>query len=215
MQSVEEKVNELSRKYFDTEQLAPNTEFHAKDIFHRKHHFREWEMVRRLECLQELASIVGSADGIRRIQVKINPSRMIRKSGWEADAFMFLVEKIQLDAGSLSAHCIMIGDLDGDFSKNSVANLSRYREHGTDFHFGKSISRIRDSAYFIPSHQSRLLQLADVYTWSLQLCEGPDDGNYPRKKLRTFIRTETELLRPHRYKDWPTPDSWYGRNRAA
>lgn len=214
--AIEESVNALSREYFGTQQLSLDTEFHAKDIFHRKRHFREWkDLSKRLECLQKLAAIVGAPEKIRRIQVKIDPARMIRNHGWEADAFMYLVEKVQLDSASLSDTSIMIGDLDGEFSKASVANLSRFREEGTDFQFGRKIDRILDSAYFIPSHNSRMLQLADVYTYCLQMCEGPDDGNYPRRKMREFIRQNTELLRPHRYKDWPTDWSWHVQSRAA
>jgi hypothetical protein len=213
---VEEAVNALSREYFGTQQLSAETEFHAKDIFHRKGHFKTWkDVTKRLECLQRLAAIVGSPERIRRLHVRIDPAKMLRNHGWEADAFMFLVEKVQLDARSLGETCILVGDLDGEFSKASVANLSRFREQGTDFVFGKTIDRILDSAYFIPSHHSRLLQLADVYTYCLQMCEGPDDGSYPRRAMREFIRKETELLRPHRYKDWPTNWSWHAKRNAA
>lgn len=210
------KINELSREYFGTQQLSRDTEFHAKDIFHRKRHFSTWtDLSRRLECLQRLASIAGDPDLVRRIYVRIDPSKMVRSHGWDRDAFMYLVEKVQLDAATQATHCIMVGDLDSEFSDGSVSNLSRFREQGTDFAFAKKVDRIIDSVYFIPSHHSRLIQLADVYTYCLQLMHSPDDDNYPRKKMKEYIREQTSILRPNRYKEWPTAQSWYNINRAA
>ena len=206
---VEGRVNEVAKEFFGTQRLARETEFHAKDIFHRKRHFADWSIEKRLSCLQQLATLAGDADLIRRIYVRIDPRKMVRSHGWASDAFMFLVEKLQLDAISQSTHCMLIGDLDGEFSEGSVANLARFRDEGTDFEFGRKIDRLIDSVYFIPSHHSRLLQLADVYTYCLQLYESPDDGKYPRKRMKEFISNDTGVLRPQRYKEWPTDQSWY------
>ncbi|MFK4792748.1 DUF3800 domain-containing protein [Sphingobium sp. ZW T5_29] len=209
---VEEKANGIAKDFFGTQRLARDTEFHAKDIFHRKRHFSDWDIEKRLACLQRLADLAGDNELVRRLYVRIDPKKMVRSHGWADDAFMFLVEKVQQDAMSQSAHCILIGDLDGNFSEGSVANLSRFRDEGTDFVFGHKIDRLIDSVYFIPSHHSRLLQLADAYTYCLQLCESPDDGKYPRKKMKDYIINQTSVLQPHRYKEWPTDQSWY---RAA
>lgn len=213
---IEERVNALSREYFGTQQLSRETEFHAKDLFHRKKHFAGWtDLSHRLECLQRLADIAGDADLIRRIYVRIDPSKMVRGHGWDRDAFMYLVEKVQSDAASQSTECILIGDLDSEFSEGSVTNLSRFRAEGTDFAFGRKVDRILDSVYFVPSHHSRLIQLADVYTYCLQLFEGPGNDNYPRRKMKEYIRDSTSILRSHRYKEWPTSQSWYSASRAA
>jgi hypothetical protein len=213
---IEGRINALSKEYFGSQNLSRETEFHAKDLFHRKRHFSEWKDIgKRLECLQRLAAIVGDADLVRRIYVRVDPSKMVRSHGWERDAFMYLVERFQIDAVSQNINCILIGDLDSEFSDGSVSNLSRFREEGTDFAYGRKIDRILDSVYFIPSHHSRMLQLADVYTYCLQLCESPDDDNYPRNKMKEFIRSETSLLKPTRYKEWPTDQSWYSARRAA
>ncbi|SMQ75818.1 Protein of unknown function [Altererythrobacter xiamenensis] len=205
---IEESVNRLSDEYFGTRVLSRETEFHAKDIFHRKNHFRDWEIDRRLDCLLKLAEIVGNNKSIRKIEVRIDPSKMVANSGWEDKAFMFLTEKVQIDTKSLSETCIMIGDFDGEFADGNVANLSRFRADGTDYEFGKKIDRIIDSVYFIHSHHSRLLQLADVYTYCLQLDASPLPENYPREKLKQLIRADTKLHSPQRYKNWPTEQSW-------
>ena len=119
--AIEEEVNLLSEEYFGTRMLKRETEFHAKHIFHRKNHFRDWEIERRLECLSRLAQIVGNNDAIRKIEIRIDPSKMVAKSGWEDNAFMFLTERVQIDTESLSSKCIMIGDFDGEFADGNVA----------------------------------------------------------------------------------------------
>lgn len=206
---VESRVNDLAERYFGTTELSRHTEFHAKDLFHRKNHFREWkDTAARIECLESLAAIVGDNELMRRIHVKIDPALMVREHGWEDDAFMYLTERIQRDSTHLKEKSIMIGDLDGEFSERSVVNLSRYRSEGTDYLFGVKIDRLIDSVYFIPSHHSRLLQLADIYTYCLQLYYSSEPDNYPRKRLKDFIANKTNLLSCSRYKHWPTSQSW-------
>ena len=202
---IEGQINDLAREYFHTARLTRETEFHAVDIFHRKHQFREWtDVAMRVECLERLASIADNPDAIRKIYVRIDPSRMIR-DGWEEDAFMFFVERCQRDAARCNDKCILIGDLDGEYADGSVSNLSRFRADGTDFQYGQVIDRLLDSVYFIPSHHSRLLQLADVYTYIMQLAATPNEADdYPRRRLKAFVREKTSLLAPNAYKEWPT-----------
>ena len=66
---------------------------------------------------------------------------------------------------------ILIGDFEKDQTVSRViAKLSGYRDNGTPYQFGRDIQRLIDSAHFSHSHHSRMLQLADCYTWFLQLC---------------------------------------------
>lgn len=72
-------------------------------------------------------------------------------------AFTFFVEKAQLDLQKSGSNGILVGDLDTDYADESVSNLSKYREKGTPYFFGRSIDKIVDSVYFIPSHHSRMV----------------------------------------------------------
>lgn len=216
IEKVEAEVAVLAAEYFQSANLERETEFHAKDIFHRKSHFKDWkDTAARMECLERLIDVISMNEEIRKIYVRIDPSKMVRTHGWEKDAFMFLVERVQIDSVSQKCKCLLVGDLDGDFSDSSVSNLSRYREQGTDFTFGKEITNILDSVYFIPSHHSRLIQLADVYNFCLQLAQSPDDGdNYPRARLKSYIREKSTILSPQRYKEWPSSESWHAKRAA-
>jgi hypothetical protein len=200
---IESKVSDLAQEYFGNRLLSRETEFHAKDIIHGKAQFKKWDIDKRLECLTRLASLVGNDERIRKFEIQIDVGKMFAAKSIEDKAFMFLIEKIQVDTKDLKEECVVIGDFDGEFADGSVANLSRFRETGTDYEFGKEIDRIIDSVYFIHSHHSRLLQLADVYTFCLQLDASPHEGGYPRRKLKERVRQETKLHAPQRYKRWP------------
>ncbi len=92
----------------------------------------------------------------------------------------------------------------------STYNLSRYRENGTDCQFGHAIDRLIDTAHFTHSHHSRMLQLADVYMYAQQMAYRqllPQAGRAPNSPP-SFGR-KRGWLAPHRYKDWPTAQSWY------
>lgn len=201
---IEAQVSDLAQEYFGSRRLSRETEFHAKDIVHGKAQFRDWSIEKRLECLGRLASIVGNDERIRKIEIQIEADKMFAAKSIEDKAFMFLIEKIQIDTQGLKENCVVIGDFDGEFADGSVANLSRFRETGTDYQFGREIDRIIDSVYFVHSHHRRLLQLADIYTYCLQLEASPHEGGYPRRKLKEVVRQETKLHAGQRYKRWPS-----------
>jgi hypothetical protein len=184
-------------------------------MVHGVHQFRGIDMGKRMTALEALLRLATDGDRVRRIQVRIDPSKMVRKHGWEEDAFMFLVERVQQDLVRMKSIGILIGDLDAEYADESVLNLSRYRAEGTHYHFGKDIDRLIDSVYFIPSHHSRMVQLADTYTYLLQLLESPSgDDNYPKARIRKFALDQLQLF-PHSYKHWPTDDSWLTTTRRA
>ncbi len=94
------------------------------------------------------------------------------------------------------------------FSTAVARDLSRYRRDGTPYPYGMQIESLVDTVHFTQSHLSRMLQLADLYVWCLQLCHAPPDDKYPRRVIEQFIRAETNLLWADKRKEWPTQDSW-------
>lgn len=206
---LEGQVNALSTECFGTARLESDTEFHAKDIFHGKANFKGWDAVKRIDVLQRLAKIIDRHDEIYKIPIRLEPARMVA-SDPEHKAFMFLVERVQMQLRQLDSIGMLIGDHEKSMVSASTYNLSRYRESGTDYQFGRTIDRLIDTVHFTHSHHSRMLQLADVYMYAQQMCvSSATPANWTRAKFTAFIRQETRLLAPHRYKDWPTAHSWY------
>lgn len=205
---IERSVDKLSKQCFGSARLSNETEFHAKDIFHGKANFKGREIAERMETLEKLAKIIDRHDDISKIQVSIYPTRMLTKN-YEDHAFMHLVERAQMQLSSLGEIGMLIGDHERTRVSPSTYDLSRFRQDGTDFQYGRSIDRLIDTVHFSHSHHSRMLQLTDVYMFAVQMCDSGNEDGYTRSKFIQFVREQTNLLAPHRYKDWPTKQSWY------
>lgn len=172
-------------------------------------HFKGRPIDERLTALERLLEI-ATDERIRRINVSVIPERMIAPRSAAEKAFVFFVEKAQHDLTKSGAHGVLVGDLDTEYADEGVSNLSGFRDQGTPYYFGRKIDRLLDSVYFIPSHHSRLVQLADAYAYTLQLMHSPTEGEkYPKKRLREFIREKTQLGWPNSYRDWPSNDGWH------
>ncbi|URD60435.1 DUF3800 domain-containing protein [Sphingomonas sp. KRR8] len=213
---LEKQVNEIAKGFFGNSALSKETEFHAVDMIHGKAQFKGRELLERLSALQQLLAI-ANCEGVRRISIRVTPANMVAPARTASEkAFVFLVERAQLDLIKSGGQGILIGDLDAEYADQGVTNLSRYREKGTPYSFGMSIDRLIDSVYFIPSHHSRMIQLADAYAYALQLWHSPPEGDtYPKKTIRKFIAEHTQLSWANSRKDWPSNDSWAVTNFAA
>ena len=206
--NLENQVAALSTEIFGTPNLTRDTEFHAADIFHRKHNFRDWpDISKRLEVMKRLLSILNEA-AVGKIYVRMDLAKMVA-SDVERKAFMFFTERVELHLRAEKSPGILIGDRESDQISGVFAEiLSRYRSSGTPYAYGTKLTHLVDTVHFTDSHHSRMVQLADLYVWSLQLCASGKNDVYPRSDLVGFIKGSTNLLWPHRYKEWPTAHSW-------
>jgi len=205
--NLENQVSALSAEIFGTANLTRETEFHAADLFHRKRNFKGWsDISKRLDVLKRLLLILNSAP-IGKIYVRIEPSKMV-SSDIEQKAFTFFTERVEQHLRDYKSPGILIGDRENDEISGTFAEtLSRYRSSGTPYAYGTKLTHLIDTVHFTDSHHSRMLQLADLYVWSLQFYAG-DNTAYPRAELADFIRSSPDILRPSRYKVWPTEQSW-------
>lgn len=209
VKELESEVDALAKQCFGTSALSRDTEFHAADIFHRKRNFKEWNKIDdRLAVLQRLAEIVGRVEGIGRVFARLEPAKMVAGDKLDQRAFMFFVERVEGYLRGKGDLGILIGDRESDKVSTVFAEeLSLYREHGTPYAYGTQLKCLIDTVHFTESHLSRMLQLADAYIWLLQLCKQNSDA-HPAKPLVEFVREKTDVLSAHKYKIWPTDQSW-------
>lgn len=209
VKELESEVDALSKECFGTSQLGRDTEFHAAEIFHRKRNFKDWpDVSKRIRVLQRLASIVGRQEGVGRVYVRLEPAKMIAEENLDQKTFMYFVERVEGYLHQKQDLGILIGDRESDKVSTVFAEaLSHFREHGTSYAYGKKLERLIDTVHFTESHLSRMLQLADAYVWLLQLCKQNSDVE-PANSLVQYVREQTEVLSPHKYKIWPTENSW-------
>lgn len=207
IQSAESALTALAAAYFGAPVLNANNEFHAKAILHGKGPYKGRPIDTRVALYKSLLDTIDQTEGLGRIEIRIDPSKMIT-SGHTDKAFMFLVEKVDEYMQQIDSLALLIADEDKEIAGSNVESLSGYKARGTDYAFGRPITRVVDTIHHTRSHHSRLLQLADVYAYTLAMVAG-DCGTYPRSAIAAHARTKDNLLFPTKYKMWPTDQSWY------
>ena len=209
---LEKAVNELSEECFDVSTLSRDTEFHAKEIFHGNRNFSNWKHIgKRMSILNRLADILNSQPKLAKIYVRIEPEKIVREISIEDMAFMFFVEKVEQYLKSQKSPGMLIGDRENErVSKQFAENLSCYRKYGTPYKFGRELAHLIDTVHFTNSHHSRMLQLADLYVWLLQLnVNSNPEKSFAHSLVINHVRGNTDIFIPTKYKIWPTDQSWY------
>lgn len=207
--SVEARVSELAKDYFGSSILSKDTEFHATDIVHGKGPYKGQDMEGRVNLFCALIDIIDECQGLNRIEVRIDPAKMVTE-GHEEKAFMFFVERVEGLMCKNSAIAMLISDHDKDMVSSNVASLSAYKAYGTDYYFGIDITHIIDTIHHTHSHHSRLVQLVDIYAYSMALCP-KQELKFPKSKILEHIKNKKTYGFPSTYKYWPTVHSWYKR----
>jgi Protein of unknown function (DUF3800) len=208
---LEDAVSKLSKETFDIATLSKETEFHAAEIFHRKRNFKDWsDIEQRINVLVRLSDIFNAEEELAKIYVRIEPAKMISEDKLEDKAFMFFIEKVERYLRANKTPGMLIGDRENDLaSKQFSETLSHYRENGTSYQFGIELTHLIDTVHFTNSHHSRMLQLADLYVWLLQLCKNSNSASHPQELITSHVKKNTDILSANKYKIWPTDQSWY------
>ncbi len=199
--SVEEALSSIAEDYFGTRLLDPKTEFHASHIVHGKGPFKGHALDQRVGLFQRLADVIDSHEDIERIQVRLDPSR-ISRSDHDTIAFMYLVERVDMLMRRRNSMALLIADHDKELVNANVRSLSTYKAEGTDFEFGREIKYVVDTVHHTHSHHSRLIQLADLYAYSMSIC-AKRELSYPRSKLVQYVQGLQNFSFPSTYKHWP------------
>jgi hypothetical protein len=207
LQPTEERLIAVAEEYFETPFLTPETELHAKDFFQGKANFKGHDLQRRLALYKQLIDVIDECEGLKRVAVRIDPSKMIANE-YTDKAFMFFVERVNGLMCGMKSLAMIIADHDKEMVWKNVSALSNYKRAGTSYQYGTVINRIVDTVHHTHSHHSRLIQLADVYAYSMSLLNKPHD-KYPRSVIASYIASKQNFAFPSTYKYWPTEQSWH------
>ena len=144
----------------------------------------------------------------KKIYVKINPGNIVYTNYKpEEIAFMYFIEQVNNHLKNANKLGMVFGDYDEPVIGSSVASLSRFREGGTYWRKGQEIENIIDTVHFAQSHHSRLIQLADIFLYSLQF--QMRDANAEWREAFKKIFVEKQLDYGCIGKEWPTQPEWY------
>lgn len=201
---LEQELNALSEEVFGTREMSRNTEFHASSIMNGNESCKGWPVERRLEVMKRLISVLGAAEGLGRIFIKINVEKVKFGIDIEATAFQYLVERIDSYLQTRKSPGILIGDRESETAAGKFAKkLSEYRNTGTDWFYGKKIEYLIDTVHFTHSHHSRMLQMADLHIYLRQMRAAGAYGNSTRQQVLDHVSSIPDCLFPNKYKEWP------------
>jgi len=204
LQALENLIQSVAVDVFSTAELSRETEFHAKEIFHRKNNFKSWSFDRRIELISKFADILSRND-VDLIDIQVNCNLIRKDANADEIAFMFFCERVNDLVLAQQSIGMLIGDRESDIiAARYATTLSGYRARSTDFEYGRKISNLVDSVHFTHSHLSRFLQLADIYTWLLQFKNRNRESQSPRHQaIFSILSQEGVNLFPSKYKEWP------------
>ena len=103
---------------------------------------------------------------------------------------------------SRQSTALLIADHDQETAWPNVRNLAAYRESGTDWSFGRDINHLVDTVHHTNSAQSRLLQLTDVYAYTMSLCDKLPT-RYPKDTIVQYVGELSDFRWPTKFKYWP------------
>jgi hypothetical protein len=195
--------------YFGHDALDASTEFHGKHIVNGAANFKGHDVSRRIELYHRLIDCLCGHESIQRIEIRIDPSKIVYEKDPAETAFMFFVERsdaLMKRHGSLG---VLIADDDSNRTRsNNVSGLSHYRSWQTDWHFGHKIHHLVDTVHHTQSHHSRMVQLADIFVYACQLQQRAD-LSYVKQQVYNYA-VKHDLYASATYKYWPTDMSpWY------
>lgn len=201
-------VRDVAEWYFGTRKLDVSTELHGKHIANGTSHFKGHGADRRLELYRKLIDCLCGNEGIQRIIVRIDPSKIVHGKEPAEAAFMFFVEKSDALMRKCCSLGVLIADADDKQTKShNVSRLSRYRGSQTEWHFGRQILNLVDTVHHTQSHHSRMVQLADVFVYACQL-QQREKLPWLKQQVYEYAK-EKNLYYAATYKHWPTNSSWY------
>lgn len=199
IKQMENNISEIAIDVFGTSNLTVETEFHAIYLYFVKGPFRGMDVNKRLEIISRLAQNFKERDKIKLVYSVINTSKLVSNTDPAGQAFMHFVERVH---GCIPSNefCIMIGDLDLERSNSVISSFQKYRNEKTPYQYGIKISKIIDTVHFCRSHHSRMIQLADLYSFYVS-------GKYSERKgwIEKNFKESFQFIDmfPSSYKEWP------------
>ncbi len=201
--------------YFGNADLSAATELHGKHIVNGTAHFKGHDIAHRIELYHKLIDCLCGHESIQRIEVRIDPSKIVYEKDPAETAFMFFVEKSDALMKRHKSLGVLIADDDSKRTRSdNVTGLSHYRSWQTDWHFGRKIQHLVDTVHHTQSHHSRMVQLADIFVYACQL-QKRDSLPYVKRQVYDYA-VKQGLYSAATYKYWPTDMSpWYQASKRS
>lgn len=162
----ENTLSQIQDNFFGTSVLSKDTEFHGKELFHGKGHFKGRALSERVRVFHDVASfIVNSKIPVRMVCIDVpkHRSKYVYPKPEYRLGLMLILERFCEYLDHVDDLGLVFGDYEKDEITHSVLDFSQFKITGkTPMYFGRPLGRLLDTVYFTHSHHSRFLQVADL-----------------------------------------------------
>ncbi len=165
MGNYEKELMKIQYKYFKSYLLTKKAELHGKEIFHGKGNFKHVKIGDRINLFEAIANFILSVKIpiiIVCLDVKAHRQRYHDPADEYYWSLTLFLERIcdYLDAQNDIA--VVFGDYEKDKMQKSISSFCNFKIHNTPLLLGRNIKPLKDTIYYVYSHNSRFIQLADI-----------------------------------------------------
>ncbi len=163
---LESTLTQIQSNFFNSTALRTNTEFHGKDMFHGKGHFKKRKLADRVQLFRDVVSFVlNNKLPIRMVCIDVN----VHKNKYQYPkpeyqlGLMLVLERFCDYLEKANDIGAVFGDYEKDEISRAILDFAEFKVSGkTPMYYGRPLGRLIDTVYFTHSHHSRFLQVADV-----------------------------------------------------
>ena len=148
----------------------PRSELHGKDVFHGEKAWQKGPIAQRSTVLENALSLIPQ-HGVEVIARGADLSRFKKRYPgtdpyrWE---FSNLLERLNERLKELNDYGLVIADQQHDYRALLQQDVADGKQYGTGGYRSQKLVRVLDTAHFVESQLSRLVQLADMAAFVLR-----------------------------------------------
>lgn len=170
--ALEDGVGEVLQRWFGPDSRRPGFECKGSDLFRGEGPCSAMGPADRIELYRQLVELVP-AHGADVLWHGIDKRRLAGRYPQPMHphklAFLFFVEAVERLLRARREFGLLVSDEEKSVEQQVIEDLPRYKEIGTAFGYHPiDLKRVVDNVHWVKSHNSRLLQLADVCTYLCQ-----------------------------------------------
>jgi hypothetical protein len=150
--------------------ILRTTEIHAHPMFHGQEAWRDVGVRARVALFYKIVDAIVSEDltillrSVDQVKLELRQARENYPVAFppEQVCFQHILQRADRIAESRETHCLIIADNRSDRERHRE-HFATYQTQGTPgVYMRTTLDRLLDTVHFAPSHQSRMLQAADV-----------------------------------------------------
>lgn len=179
---AERDLDEVAEQAWDDGMARWGSELHAAEIFAGSRAWQKGTIEQRVKLLDDTLSVIGK-HGIEVIARGANLTRFAMKYQgadpyrWE---FSNLLERLNERVGARGERALVISDQQAQYREGIQRDVAHSKQFSTGGYRAQKLDRILDTAHFVDSKLSRMIQLADMAAFILRRRATIPTENDPR-----------------------------------